>query len=44
VKKSSKFLKKPIDNFKSTCYNKDKFKGIELSDKQTSRCNGVLKG
>jgi hypothetical protein len=40
MKKSSKFLKKPIDKFKRGSYNKDKFKGIELLNKQTSRCNG----
>ena len=25
-------MKKPIDNFKTRCYNKDKFKGIEPND------------
>jgi hypothetical protein len=30
-------LKKPIDNFKTGCYNKNKFKGIEPnSNKQAA--------
>ncbi len=32
MKKSSKNLKKPIDNFKTRCYNEYKFKGIEPND------------
>lgn len=39
-KKSSKILKKPIDKFKTGCYNIDKFKRIEPNNNEQSRCNG----
>jgi hypothetical protein len=39
MKKSSKNLKKSIDNFKTRCYNTDKFKKIELTDDKNC-CNG----
>lgn len=33
-------MKKPIDNFKTGCYNEYKFKGIEPNDNEQSHCNG----
>nr|DAZ28285.1 MAG TPA: hypothetical protein [Caudoviricetes sp.] len=35
-------MKKPIDNFKTGCYNIDKFKGIEPNDNEQAAATASI--
>lgn len=42
MKKSSKNLKKPIDNFKTGCYNEYKFKVIEPNNNEQAAATASI--